>query len=479
MSIDTGLIDDRSALKRATGRSRREIEFLPAALEILEQPPSPTLRLTTAVLVMSLVTAISWASLAKIDVVSVAEGRVIPTNQVKLVQPLEPGVVRIIHVAEGDTVRAGQLLIEIDPTDQTADLEQARYDRLQAALDAESARVQLSGLLDTPFVKPEGADPAIADAVSTQTHDMMAKHLAELASLDSQIREQQAAKAAQEAQVSHNGKTRPVLDERYSALKKLNDQHLAQAPNWEKARQDVIDSDSEWTELQQKLVQSDSGIGTLKAKRDETEAAYRADASDRRLKALQKVFGLDQVIAKESMHRDKRHLTAPVDGTVLGLKTNTVGGVVAAADALMTIVPSGGTLEVEAVLASKDIGYVQEGQPVEIKLETFPFTRYGTISGRVRRIGRDSLRQGGGAASAVAGGPVANETGAAGGVGAGDLAFPIRVALDRTTISVNGKDMPVVPGMKVTAEIKTDQRRVAGYLLDEVFGHLWTAGRER
>jgi hemolysin D len=174
----------------------------------------------------------------------------------------------------------------------------------------------------------------------------------------------------------------------------------------------------------------------------------------------------EQIISKEELHEGKRKLQAPVAGTVLGLKANTVGGVVTAADTLMTIVPDvdagSGAIEVEAQLPNKDIGYVVEGQSVAVKLETYTFTRYGTVPGTVRKVGRDSVQMQG-----------------PDGKPSGELLFPVRIALNRTTIKVDGREQAIVPGMKVVAEIKTEERQVIGFLLDQVFAKFWTAGRER
>ena len=199
-------------------------------------------------------------------------------------------------------------------------------------------------------------------------------------------------------------------------------------------------------------------VGTL-----ETETAFRAQTSERRLKALQKVAGLDPQITKERTREEKRRLVAPVAGTVLGLKSNTVGGVVTAADTLMTIVPDAAHVEVEAQLPNKDVGFVHEGQTVEVKLETYTFTRFGTVPGVVRKLGRDAVKQ----------------QSQDGKQGSGELTYPVRIRLERPTISVDGRDRLITPGMKVTAEIKTEQRRVIEFLLDRVFGTLFTAGRER
>jgi len=465
-------LESRRSRSSALRRSRDELAFLPAALEIVETPASPAARTTAFVLTMLIASALAWSCLAHLDVVAVAEGKVIPIGQVKLVQPLEPGTVRALHVDEGDHVTAGQVLIEIDPTEQKANLEQARYDRLQALFDAESARVLLTGDLSAEFQVPPGADSVLAEAVKQQTRDGLAKYLASMASFESQVEEKRAAEQGAGAQIDKNEDSRPILEERYQGMKELNDKGFAQATNWIKARQDLLDSTAEIESLKQKQIQTEAEIKSLENKRAETDTAFRADASDKRLKALQKVVQLEQQISKETMREDKRKLVAPVSGTVLGLKANTIGGVVTAADTLMTIVPDDTVVEIEGQLQNMDIGFVKEGMPVEIKLETFPFTRYGTVPATVRRIGRDSVKP------QTAANP-SNGTPKDGKDAGTELTYPVRIALMRATITVEGRPQLITPGMKAVAEIKTHQRRVISYLMDQVFGTLWTAGRER
>ena len=132
-------------LDAASRRNALERAFLPAALEIVETPPSPTWRITGLVIVGFLAVALLWAALSHMDIIAVAEGKLVPVGQVKVVQPLETAVVKAIHVEEGSHVNQGDTLIELDPTDATANLGSLRYDRSQSLLDAEAARILLAG----------------------------------------------------------------------------------------------------------------------------------------------------------------------------------------------------------------------------------------------------------------------------------------------------------------------------------------------
>src|SRR5262249_22461795 len=166
---------------KAPARSAEEREFLPAALEVIETPASPTLRLTGCGICALIAAAIAWASFARIDMVAVADGKVVPLGQVKVVQPLETAMIRAIHVDEGDHVTAGQLLVDLDPTEARADLDALIYNRIQAALDLEVTRVLLTRDPAEALRAPDGADPVLAAQSRTQAQREIERHLAAIA----------------------------------------------------------------------------------------------------------------------------------------------------------------------------------------------------------------------------------------------------------------------------------------------------------
>ncbi|HLN07420.1 MAG TPA: hypothetical protein VK281_00410 [Xanthobacteraceae bacterium] len=189
-----------------------EREFLPAALEVIETPFSPTLRLTAFALCSFIAAAIAWASFAHIDMVAVADGKVVPLGQVKVVQPLGTAMIRAIHVDEADHVAAGQLLVDLDPTEARADLDALRYNRVQAALDV--ARVLLSRNGAEPFQIPGGADPVLVEQSRDQAQREIEKHLAVVAGYEADIAQKAAALESNDAQIERARLTIPLLEEK-------------------------------------------------------------------------------------------------------------------------------------------------------------------------------------------------------------------------------------------------------------------------
>ena len=458
----------------ALNMNSHEREFLPAALEVIETPVSPTVRLTTFAICGLFTFALAWSCFSHIDMVAVASGRVIPLGQVKVVQPLETSAIHAIHVDDGDHVSAGQVLVDLDPTDVKADLGSLIYDRGQAALDAEVARLLLTRDPDGPFAVPSDVDPVLAEANRLQARAEISRHFAQIAAVDAEIAQKQASKDANEATIERARNTLPLIEEKNATARSLYDKKYgARAPVLD-SEQLLIEKRAELASSQAVSRQISAEAAASQAKRDELVSGFLADASDRRTKALQKLSGLDQQISKARSRESYRHLVASVDGSVQNVKIHTPGAVVTTADTLMTIVPDGAGIEIEANVENKDIGFVREGQDVEVKFDAFPFTRYGLIKGKVRKLGRDAAPQPAtGAASSPAAPSGATQ------VTPTDAAYAAKVSLDRDWIVVDGHREILQPGMRVSAEIRTGNRLVIEYLLSPVVQAVSEAGRER
>jgi hemolysin D len=461
------------AVPRLTAEER---EFLPATIELIETPLSPTLRFTAWALCGLITIALIWASLSRVDVVAVADGKVVPLGQVKVVQPLETAMIRAIHVDEGDHVAAGQLLVDLDPTEARADLDALIYNRTQAELDAEVARVLLSRDPEEPFRGPEGADPELVEQSHSQAQREIEKHLAIVAGFEADMAQKDAALESNDAQIERAQLTLPLLQEKNETAKGLYEKKFGTRPPVLDSEQQLVEKRAELKTAEHNVRQLQAERRSIQAKLAEGKAGYMADATDRRTKALMKISQLNQDITKARQKESYRRLVAPVDGSVQGLKIHTPGAVVTTADTLMTIVPDGAGIEVDCLVLNKDIGFVSEGQDVEVKLEAFPFTRYGLIPGRVRKLGRDAATNPNAAppGSLAAISPVGTP-----GAPPAELAYPAKVTLLQDWILIDGRQEKIRAGMRVSAEIKTGDRRVIEYLLSPVMQAAKEAGRER
>ena len=305
----------------AAARTADERAFLPAALEVVETPSSPGLRLTSLLLCAILVTAIAWSFLSKVDLVAVAPGKVVPLGQIKVVQPLETSAIRAIYVDDGVHVTAGQLLVELDPSDVSADLGQLVYDHGQAQLDAEVTRILLTRNPGEPFITPDGVDSALATANHAQAVSEIAKHLAQISGIEASTAQKKAQLDANQVAISRARATIPLLTEKMQTVQALWEKKFGLRQPVLEAQQQVLEKRAELANAEATTQQINADIQTNTAKTAEIVAGFLSDASDRHTKALQKVATTTQQISKVRSRQGYRRLTAPVTGTVQNVKS--------------------------------------------------------------------------------------------------------------------------------------------------------------
>ena len=444
---------------RATAK-RDEREFLPAALEIIETPASPTSRLLGAVIIVFFVCAAAWAFIGRVDIMATAPGRVLPAGDVKIIQPLDAGVVRAIHVEDGTHVHAGQVLISLDPTQTSADRDRLHQDLVQARLDTLrlTALKQSLGTNRNPGFAPPADIPQ--SAVDNARAAMLAQanqQAARVADLTHQIAQKQAERAEVAAQTAKLQATLPLLIEKARIHGELAAQGYGTSFANLDAQQQVSEARHEIEVQAQRALQADSARVALERQRDGIRAQYAADVLSDLRKAEERAGELHQELVKATDKSVNTELRAPIDGVVEHLSIHTLGGVVTPAQHLMTIVPDGRKLIIEAQLANRDIGFVRAGQPAKIKIETFNFTRYGLLDGHVVSVSRDVIDPADRRSGDSAPSPAVAST-------QGSPAYVARIALNVSSLLVDGQRKLIEPGMVITAEIKTGDRTIIDYL---------------
>lgn len=465
------------ALRRPlSARSRTELEFLPAALEIVETPVSPLARGIIFAIVGFFACAVLWASIGKVDIIATAPGRVVPTGRVKMIQPFAIGVVRAIDVADGDRVKAGQVLVELDPTIDTADKERTQSELLAQQLTAARLEAALAGN-PAAFAPPSGARPGDVTLQRTLLQDQLDEFHAKLADLDRQIVQAEANRDAVAATVQKLVVAIPLLQQRAAARKYLADRGTGSKLEYLQVQQDLVEHQQELQVQKARLVQAEAGLAALQEQRRQAAAEFRRTNLSDLAQAQDKAAALQQDLVQATERDRLQTLRAPVDGTVQQLAVHTVGGVVTPAQQLMVIVPADSHLEVEAMVSNRDIGFVHPGQRAAVKVDTFDFTRYGLLHGTVTGVSQDAIERDRGEAGAGRSDPVT--LAAAGPLKDQELAYAARIALDRTAVDVGGRPASLTPGMAVTVEIKTGRRRVIDFLLSPLLRYKDAAFRER
>jgi hemolysin D len=453
----------RSALteeRRRVGAATRieENAFLPAALEIIERPISPTARASTWILLIGLVITILWVTFGRIDVVASAPGRLIPADNVKLVQPAEAGIVRAILVRDGQRVKKGQPLVELDPTVSTAEAVQASKALETAELDAARSRAILAALdgRGLVFTAPPGTPADVAATQAALARAQLDELLAGIGGHSAERKIAAAARAEALVQTAKLTETLPLLDEQLAAHEKLLEKGYA-------SKLKVIEM-----RRQRLAAAKDRDISIETANRASAQMAAagsgfvqsRAEARSRILFELAKAESDAKLrreeLTKATQRSSLQRLLSPVDGTVAQLAIHTIGGIVEPAKPIMVVVPSGGSLIAEVKVLNKDAGFVHAGQKVAVKLEAFPFTRYGTVPGRIESVSSDAVED--------------EKMG---------LVYTSRILLSRGTVNRGSAAVSLTPGMAVTADIKTGRRSILSYLLSPIDVVTLEAGRER
>jgi hemolysin D len=464
--------------KLATGPSE-ELAFLPAALEIVDTPPPPLAGAIGGVIIALFCVALVWACFGRVDIVATATGRIVSSGRTKLIQPLESGVVRAINVRDGQTVKAGEVLIELDPTLAEAELHHMQADLVAARLEALRLRAALARPEDplSGFHPPEGAS---RDAVELQRRLLRSQAAVQKAKIE-EIKQQESQKEAEretiKATINKLSATIPLLEERVTLRRYLYDKELGSRLLYLSDYQDLVGQQQDLLVHKSRYREADAAVAALVESRLRADSEYQRTLLDDLSKAEQKVAGLAQDVIKATQRAQYHALVAPVDGAVQQLAVHTVGGVVTPAQALMVVVPADSGLEIEAMVSNRDIGFIHVGNEVEIKIDTFNFTRYGLMHGKVLSISQDAIQRS--KPQDKAGDLTVGFTTASSEPKGQELVYAARISLDQTSMLVEESRINLSPGMAVTTEIKTGSRRIIAYLLSPLLRYRQESLRER
>ena len=451
-----------------------EAAFLPAALSLQDTPVHPAPRRFALAIMLLFVIALIWSIFGKVDIVAIAPGRIIVSERTKLIQPLEASIVRRVLVKDGDRVQAGQVLVELDPTNATADklslqeqLNAAASEvwRTQALQQLLLNKKQLSDIirgLDADLIKispktqkngsniPDlgilsGFEALRLAAAQSQLQSEWQDIRAKLSKLDAEGVRRQAEIQTVMAAIAKLQATLPMAQTREADFKNLVGEGFISSHATQDKTRERVEQERDLATQRARLAEAQSTL----AESGQTQAAFKAETlrqwSDRHALATSKLQQLTQEGSKASQRERQTQLTAPVAGIVQQLAIHSVGGVVTPAQPLMIVVPDSSEITAEISIANQDIGFVNAGQIAQVKLETFSYTKYGTVNARVDRVTADAVTD--------------EKKGSY---------YPATITLAQKDMLIDGKRVNISPGMNITAEIKTGQRRVIEYLLSPV-----------
>lgn len=448
--------------RERTGVARRytaaEADFLPSSLAVSERPTPIMPHVALWAVCLLFIIAVLWSLIGRIDVVIVAQGKVLASGKSKAIQSVEPQVVRRILVREGQEVKEGDLLIEFDTTSAQADAKryEAEFERAQAL--RWSFEVLLDNIdarnVDQALRMPN--TPAPSDLALQNAMNRWAEHRAKmeraLADLSRRRAERRVVDVTAEAlRVRLQQQTRVEADYRRMAQEKAIAQHAL-------AEQELklLELQLEQRSNQAQAHQIDHAITEAEAAVALIHATDKASWRERLLETERDLSAAATEISKAVFRLSVNQLHAPTAGRVQQLGVFAPGAVVTSGQTIMTLVPLGEANEIEALVENRDIGFLRLGQRAEVKLEAFDYTRYGTLPAEVTVISADA---------------VADER--------GNLRYPVLLRLERRTVRIGDREATVAPGMVTYADIKSGRRTIFSYFLSPILKTVQESLRER
>jgi hemolysin D len=462
------LVSQYSEVIRQAWKTRRELdtpprrsyeaEFLPAHLEIIEKPfhPAPLWALRTiSALVLSVVLV---ALFGHLDIVAVAHGKLVPSARVKIIQPALTGVVRTILVRNGMHVVPGQVLLELDPTQAAADADKATATRVDAELAIARAHALLQAQTDNkaPTIDSvPGAAPDRHQQTQAYAIGVFHEYRNKLAALRAQLDQREAELKTVNDEIDKLNVTAPLMRQRAKNYQALAAESYVAKDIYLDKEQSALKEEGALRSESDRAIALTAAVEEQKQEIATTLATFRREQLADLDRAQQALAQSTDDQAKADVRKSLTKMSAPVAGTVQNLAVHTVGGVVTTAQALLEIVPED-TLEVEANVDNKDIGFLEAGQDAVVKIEAFPYTRFGYLRGKVLAISNDS---------------VPSKT--------NGLQYVVRVELPGNQMAVGRRKLQLTPGMQVVAEIRTGRRTVADYFFSPLLETAGQSMRER
>lgn len=402
--------------------------------------------------------ALAWAWFGHTDIVAVASGKVVPAGMAKTLQSYSNGVITKILVQNGQFVRKGDPLVLLDRTERLTETRQ---------LDSELLETQNHWLVETSYLEflqqpaPQRTSKAIlAESAkrlkisipASSTGELgellkarMKEYLSTITTMDEQLEALRYTRASATATLEKLEKTLPLIRERAEAHKALLDRQLASRDQYLQLEQLHIEQHYARNAERAQLASLDARGAELQARSSQFRDQQKRKAMEGVAEMKHRVYKLHQALKKSAMQLKQQTLLAPIDGIVHELQVHTLGGVLVAGQTVLTIIPNNAHLEVQALVKNHDVGFIREGMDTAVKVDTYSFTRYGTIDGRVKVLSADAVVQ-----------------------DSGSMVYPATVALTKNSLQVNGVERQLVPGMSVTVEIKTGRRRILEFFLSPI-----------
>ncbi|WP_375331269.1 HlyD family type I secretion periplasmic adaptor subunit [Candidatus Tisiphia endosymbiont of Oplodontha viridula] len=438
--------------------SSDQYEFLPSYLELMERPPSPTARITAITISILVLLSLIWACLGQLDIHATAHGRLISPSRSQFIQSYELSEVVEILVKDGQAVKAGDKLVILNVVGSEQEIRRCQEQRSFQQLELARYQALLSNDPLQSLVIPNNLEESISTRAKAHLASIWQEHQAMLSKFDTELVTNQSEQIANHASIEHLQKLKHNIEQRLTPSRKLASYKFI-------AQSELLAREKEALEIGLSISTKQKELRILEARADtlqKTKASYIAQKHrewfDNLNKAESTLLIAEQELAKAQERSRLQILRAPLDGIIQQVAVHTIGGIVQGAQTLMVIAPHDSPQQAEIDIANKYIGFIRPGQSVTVKIETFPYSRYGTIKVKVLSLSRDSVKR--------------NE------YSNPELVFPAQIELAQNHIAIGNKPVALTPGMTITAEIKIGKRRIINYLLGPIQEYKSEAWRE-
>lgn len=466
--------------------TRSDHEFLAPALEVVETPPSPVRMALILIICLFVATALAWSYIGHIDIIAAAQGKIQPAGRVKVVQPLLTGKVKVMPPQNGEHVHQGDILLELDSTEALAD-------ERDASKSLESLRAEIQRRETAVSLVRAGAGDATALSVAWDgelEQDLrqreeailrgdMEQHFATIASLDAQRRQKEVERDRLRVTIAAQESLVETLKQRVTMRSSLVSKEAGTMASVIDATEAMKEQVTQLAVQQAQLADAEAAMDVLGKERHKVARVFLSEQLQRLGEAERRADELEQRLAKARSALAEMTLRSPIDGTIQSSSVTSIGQVVTVGQDLMRIVPADAALEVEVYMPNKDIGFIKTGQEAVVKLEAFPFTRYGTVPAKVVKVAADAIPEPD--ATRREGDPTARE-GASMFAGADriqNLVFPVTLRLEKDHIRADGADARLSPGMAAVAEVRTGERRILEYVFSPMLKVAHESMKER
>lgn len=437
-------------------RPSLEQQFLPAVLEITDTPPSPLGRIIIFTIIGVFCIALLLSLVCKVDIIAIAPGKIISSGHNKLIQPLKSGIISDIFVRDGQAVKKGDPLVQIKFEDAEINRTRLEQELMFSSMDV----ARLTALLDDrplkAFKPPKNAPAELITKNEVMLRNEADKIKSQIEVINDQLLQTKAEKETALAAIKKIERMLPNVRYRIQGYQDIFEKGSISKSFYLEKEKELIQYEEDLEVQKKTLSEIEAKIQVLVTQKKQEKLNFKNDILYRLQEASNKEKLLKDEYANAQWIDGLTTIKAPEDGIIQEMEIHTVGGVVTPAQTLMKLVPSGSVLEVEAMVLNKDIGFVKEDQHVTIKVDSFPYTRYGTIDGSILHLSKDAVE---------------NEQ-----LG---LIYVARISMAKDTIRVEDKDIRLSAGMSIIAEIKTGRRRLIEIILTPFMEYASESLRER